>query len=256
MTVTKTVLTVSGIILTLLFLLPIFIYGVLNTGNYMGLLISLSLLFYGIFFCKINSFVKAMFARLYGKIILLTLAAVILFMFIFAVVVSFNMAIKANSKTDSSTTVVVLGCRVRESGPSLMLKSRLNAAYRYLKENPDADCVLSGGQGEDEPMAEGRFMYDWLVEKGIDKNRLYVEDRSTSTEENLEFSKMLIAEKGLEPKITIITNDFHQYRAYRFAREYGIESYACSAKTPFLLFPTYYIREICGVAHMIFIGSD
>lgn len=256
MSALKTTLTVIGTLLLLWFLLPIPLFGVINTGNYIGTAIASAFLCYGLFFEKINCFIALSFKPILGKIILTFLSLILLFMFVFAVVVSVNIAVKANNRPKENTTVVVLGCRVRKNGPSLMLSTRLNAAYNYLSENPDLNCILSGGKGEDEPMSEGQYMYNWLVDKGIDPKRLYVEDRSTSTEENLEFSKKIIEENSLESKITIITNDFHQYRAYRFAAEKGFESYSYSAKTPILLFPTYYIREICGVAHMIFIGTD
>ena len=55
-------------------------------------------------------------------------------------------------------TVLVLGCQVRGTEPSLMLTRRLEAAYQYLTQYPDAVCVVSGGQGDDEDIPEGEAM--------------------------------------------------------------------------------------------------
>lgn len=52
--------------------------------------------------------------------------------------------------------VIVLGAQVRKSGPSTILKYRLDAAAAYLKENPDAVCIVSGAQGSNEPLRKRR----------------------------------------------------------------------------------------------------
>ena len=82
-------------------------------------------------------------------------------------------------------TVVVLGCQVFPDGhPSLMLRGRINAAYDYLSAHPDAVCVASGGMDDSEPITEAQCIRDTLVSMGIDPGRIYMEDRSRSTEEN------------------------------------------------------------------------
>ena len=90
-------------------------------------------------------------------------------------------------------TVVVLGCQVFPDGhPSLMLRGRINAAYDYLSAHPDAVCVASGGMDDSEPITEAQCIRDTLVSMGIDPGRIYMEDRSRSTEENLAFSAEII----------------------------------------------------------------
>ena len=255
MTILSIGLIITGFIILVIFSLPIFILGVLNTGNYIGLLFGTFIISYGIFYKSINKFIVNLWKHKTGMIALSVIALIISFMLCFTIVVTVKMVNRTNVPHNGETTVVVLGCRVREDGASKMLKTRLNAAYTFLTEHPETKCVLSGGKGNDEPVSEAQYMYDWLTEKGIDKDRLYIEDRSTSTEENLKFTRELIKKEGLSEKITLITNEFHQYRAYRFAKESGFDDiYSYSAKTPFTLLPTYYVREVCGVAHMIFIG--
>ena len=248
------VLIAIGIILLFLFTAPTVVFGIFNTGNYIGIILACIFLSYGIYFKKINAFLVFLATKTWGKLTLICFFSILLALLVFAIIITVNIIKKANRKCKQPTTAVVLGCRVRRDGASTMLKTRLNATLEYLNIHPEANCVLSGGQGSDEPMSEGLYMFNWLTERGIDKKRLYIEDKSTSTEENISFSKEIIKQNNLNEKITIITNGFHQYRAYRFAKENGIESYSYSAKTPFLMLPTYYVREICGVAHMIFIG--
>lgn len=154
--------------------------------------------------------------------------------------------------------VVVLGAGLHGSTPSLSLRSRLDAAYTYLQENPDAVCIVSGGQGPGEDMTEAQCMYNELTAMGIAPERIWMEDRSTSTQENLRFSMALIEENtGERPDaINLISNDYHLLRAKMFARDEGVVAYGIPAKTPYIsLFINYFLREIAGVWHHILIGG-
>ncbi len=237
----KNIIIITGVIFLIWFVAPLAIYGILNAGNMLGTVASLLLTLYGIFFKKVNNF-------LYARKLLLVITSVFLALaVIFVIYASVKITGAFNNEPDKETTVVVLGCQVKPYGPSLMLTERLNAAYDYLCKNPELKCVLSGGQGADEPTSEALAMYQWLTDRGIDKNRLFLEDKSTSTEENIRFTKKVIEENNLAPEITIITNEFHQYRARELARKQGIKSFSVSAKTLITFFPTFFLREIGGV---------
>lgn len=145
-------------------------------------------------------------------------------------------------------TVVVLGAQVRGDVPSRSLQMRLNRALAYGEENPWTTFVLSGGQGDGENLSEARCMYEYLVREGMDPSRLVIEENSTSTEENLQFSDVLT---GCAAQRTgILTNSFHVCRALALARRLGYtEVYGVSAHTPPYLFPTFVLREIgCLIA--------
>lgn len=249
----KTILIIVGTILLIFFLIPLYFMGILNAGNGIGITFSALMILYGIFFRQINGKIKKLNQGKAGKIILKVLSVIIAVIIVFVIWATAKMIWTANNAPDKETTVVVLGCQVKPDGPSIMLRERLDAAYEYLNENKDAKCILSGGQGPDEPMSEAQCMYNWLVEKGIDKSRLYIEDKSTSTRENLIFSKQIIEENGLAPAVTIVTNEFHQYRASEIAKSLGIESYSVSGNTLITLLPTYYVRELGGILFEIFI---
>ena len=112
--------------------------------------------------------------------------------------------------------------------PSRILQERLDAADAYLSTHPDASCVLSGGQGADEEISEASCMYAYLREKGIEENRLILEDRSVSTAENMAFSRQIFEARGMGEKAVIITSEFHEYRARMLAEACGFTTYADS----------------------------
>lgn len=126
---------------------------------------------------------------------------------------------KMNEKGEKNLDyVIVLGAQVRGDVPSKALYKRIQKAEEYLKENPGTVAVLSGGKGNGENISEAQAMFDSLVAAGIDEERLLMEDKSTSTVENLKFSGKLT---GKEAKIGIISQNFHIYRALKLAEHQG-----------------------------------
>ncbi len=142
--------------------------------------------------------------------------------------------------------VIVLGAQVRGELPSRALRRRLDRAAEYARENPDTRLILSGGQGPDEGISEAECMRRYLTEKGIEEGRLLLEDKSTSTRENLEFSAQFLDPRTA--RVGVLTNNFHVYRAMMLARSQG---YAHISGIPALadpgMQPHNVLREICGV---------
>lgn len=120
--------------------------------------------------------------------------------------------------------MIVLGCQVKPWGPSILLQDRLNEALGYLEEHPDMIVVVSGGQGEDEPVSEAQAMRDYLVERGVDENRILMEDQSSNTVQNLRYSGQLLRERGYDTaqEILVVSNGFHLTRVRMlFGRVWG-----------------------------------
>ena len=141
-------------------------------------------------------------------------AGIILFLVMEGLIIS-RMHEKGKGNLDY---VIVLGAQVRGDVPSKALYRRIQKAEEYLKENPETAAVLSGGKGNGENISEAQAMYDCLVNAGIEKERLLMEEQSTSTVENLEFSAELT---GKDAKIGIISQNFHIYRALKLAEHQG-----------------------------------
>ncbi len=138
--------------------------------------------------------------------------------------------------------IVVLGCQVRGDYPSRALKERIDTAQAYLEKNPDTIAILSGGQGTGEHLSEAQCMYDWLVRAGIDGERLILEDKSTSTVENLNFSSQYLEKE--KASVGVISNNFHIYRSVAIAKKQGYEN-VCGIAAPSrsILQPHYLVRE-------------
>ncbi|RKI80483.1 YdcF family protein [bacterium 0.1xD8-71] len=155
---------------------------------------------------------------------------------------------------DNLDYIIVLGAQMKPAGPSAVLKFRLDAAYEYLTANEGTVCVVSGGQGSNEPCTEAEGMYRYLVEKGISPERILMEDKSTDTSENIAYSVQLIG--GTDASVGIVTNNFHVFRGVMLARHAGFEN-ACgiSARSNIYFQPNNLVREFFGVMKDLVCGN-
>ena len=238
---------IIGIIGEIWCLLPIFAYRVFNIGNGTGLLVFTVLILIGIFWKRFKALITKLRQKKAGRIITDIAGFFVMLTIVLVIVESICILTGANKKPAGDETVVVLGSQVRAYGPSLMTKARLDAAIIFLNEHPDNKCILSGGQGPDEPFSEAKGMSDYMIQKGIDPDRLYLEDRSRNTRENLKYSKELIESEGLNPNIAIVSNEFHLYRAGIIAKKLGLNYRTIAGKSLPVLFPAYYIRELYAI---------
>lgn len=157
------------------------------------------------------------------------------------------------------SAVIVLGAGVNGETPSLTLRTRIDAAAAYLEEHPNVPVVLSGGQGPGEAITEAECMRRALVRRGVDESRLYPEERSTSTQENLRYSRAILEELGVDParRVAIVTSDFHLCRARLM---WGGDTAAVPAHLPSALYfqcltVNYFIREAFGLAAYFVYGG-
>lgn len=155
---------------------------------------------------------------------------------------------------DNLDYVIVLGAQMKTSGPSVALRYRLDTAIDYLNNNEKTLCIVSGGQGSNEPVSEAEGMRAYMVEKGINESRIIKENKSTNTKQNFDYSMDLVDLKG--KKVGIVTNNFHAYRASKIAEKCGLENVsiiaAGSVKT---YLPNNMFREVLAVVKDFIAGN-
>ena len=239
-------------ILFMLFFLPIFGY-VLNIGNITGMIFCLIMMFFTYGHNTASKLIESMKKSVFGKIVVYTVPII----FIVGVVyVGFltSLIVRADKTPPAeNSTVIVLGCQVRGDHPSLMLWQRINAASDYLKKHPDSVCIVSGGKGDDEQISEAQCMFDHLTAQGISADRIFIEDKSVNTVENIKFSKEIIQKNNLSENTAIVTDTFHEYRASRIVKNAQLNYGSVPAKCSWYLVPTFYVRELIAIT-AVFVG--
>lgn len=153
--------------------------------------------------------------------------------------------------------LIVLGCGLRDDGtPCPLLAGRVDKA-RALDQGfvasgaKPATFVPSGGQGPDEIMSEAQSMGNYLVGKGVSKERIVLEDRSTTTRENMAFSREVIerhaGRDASNLRVAFSTTNYHVFRGYVCAHQAGMAVEGMGAKTRAYFWPNAFLREFAGL---------
>lgn len=140
--------------------------------------------------------------------------------------------------------IIVLGAGLIGARVTPLLAARIDKGIELLAFNPKAMLIMSGGQGPGEDLAEGRAMADYAIDKGVDPERIVVEDRSASTEENLLFSRALMEKET--PRVILVTTAYHVFRALLLARQQGMKCVGFGAKTKWYFTLNALLREFGG----------
>lgn len=152
-------------------------------------------------------------------------------------------------RTGRCSVLVILGAHVEGRKISESLRRRLERAYTYYLDHPDIQMIVSGGKGKGEDISEAEAMRRYLLAKGVPEEKILCEDQSTTTKENLKYSRRYLPDPTGETGI--VTNNFHMYRAVSLAHRLGygkVVPIPCSC--PPVLFGNYMVREFFAVWKM------
>lgn len=250
------VLIALDVLLLIWFASPL-LCGVLHVGMAVAILALLLLLLLLVFWNGCRSLAGRLWAKRLGKAVLSLFGAGLAAGIVACLVFTGQMLSAAyGGPAPESDTVVILGAKVDPSGqPSASLASRLEQGAAYLAAHPDAVCLVTGGQGADEPVSEAKAMGDYLEAKGVDPARILLEDRAADTRENLAYCAALLEERGLSKTVVLVTDGYHQWRAQMLAREAGLTPQPLANATRLDMLPGYWVREWFALAEYLFLGG-
>lgn len=199
-------------------------------------------------------FSKRGFERIPKPVLIIIEIIILAACFLFVAVEGMMVAQSRKRPECEADYLVVLGAKVNGTRPSLILKYRIEKAAWYLERHPHTKVVVSGGKGIDEGISEAEAMKNGLVKLGISEERIYMEDTSTSTKENLEFSKDYL--DTVNHNVIIVTTDFHLLRAVKIAEKAGYQKVeGLAAKSVWYLIPTNYVREFLALVKDKAVGN-
>ncbi len=233
------VFTVYGLILCIM--------SNINAGSVLVTVFGIAALCLGVFYSKVERFSDTRLFRICKILFILCLCAEI-------ALISFIAIYGVLDNVDyNEDAVVVLGAAIRGDKVTLPLKLRLDKAIDYHHKNPDALIVVTGGQGLQESVTEAYAMEKYLVENGVDKDKIIKEEKATSTSENMKFSKELLDDCfGTDYSVAVVTNNFHIFRGTAIAKNAGFQNvtHLHAGLQWYNLVPCY-LRESLAIIKMI-----
>lgn len=143
--------------------------------------------------------------------------------------------------------IIILGSGLIGDKVPPLLKSRLDKGSEIYKKQLEqgnlVKIIVSGGQGPDELVSEASAMKKYLISQNIPDSDILVEDQSTTTFENMLFSKKIIDGRNKKYSCIFVTNNYHVFRASIFARKAKLKANGVDSPTVFYFLHNDLIRE-------------
>lgn len=235
------IILILGIICILYFTFVNLVFGY-TTFSIFYLVIGLIIIFY--YFFRKRLMKIAWLKKIIKPLRALSILGIIIFIVVEGIIIMYP-----KKSVEKSDYVLVLGAGIRGENLTTTLRDRLNAAIKYMDEtNFKGDIIVSGGQGPGESITEAEAMRRYLVKKGINSDKIILENKSTNTFQNFKYTKEKVKDEEksdiVNADVTVITTDFHALRSSIIAKRNGYENIKFySSNTEWYLVPSMYARE-------------
>lgn len=236
----RNILKIVSKILLIIIALLFIVFGILGFRDHLWhlLVIGIMLLFVTLFWNMFkSSSTKGEVSNWWKKTRIIIVGILIIYTIIdFCLIITGMIVARSDLNYIEEKTMIILGTDVKGDQPGSLLKPRLDTAIKYLQKSPNTKVIATGkGRGE---YTEAEVMEKYLINNGIDAERIYKEDKAQSTLENFIFSKEIIKKENLPEKVLTVTNNYHQLRASIYAKDTGIKPDVLSAPTTwYMIFP-------------------
>lgn len=185
----------------------------------------------------------------YGDLLLFVSISVIYLSVSFLIFMIYTLFLQIIPKKKDFDYVIIHGAGLLDGNRvSKLLSERIDKAIEVYRKDPTPPILIpSGGQGTDETVSEAQAMAQYIIEKEIPEDKIIMEDRSTTTYENLLNSKKIIDEREDNKYVALVTSNYHVYRALRYARKVGLKCTGIGSHVAFYYWPSALIREYIAV---------
>lgn len=183
------------------------------------------------------------------KVLLFISLSVVYVSLVFAAFMSYTVLLQLIPRKRDFDYVIIHGSGLlRGREVSKLLADRIDKAIEVYEKDPTPPILIpSGGKGRDEEISEAEAMEKYLTEHGIPKDQIIREDRSTTTRENLVFSKKIIDERDTDPYVALVTSNYHVYRALSLCDDIDLECTGIGAHVARYYWPSALLREFAAI---------
>ena len=130
----------------------------------------------------------------------------------------------------SCDAAIVLGAATADGEVSPVYRERINHGIWLYNQGYVKYLILTGGTGEENEISDAMAARNYAIDMGVPEHLIFIEERSTITEENLQNAKMIMDENGWSSAI-IVSDPLHMKRAMLMAKDFGIDAYSSPTTT-------------------------
>jgi uncharacterized SAM-binding protein YcdF (DUF218 family) len=131
-------------------------------------------------------------------------------------------------------SLLVFGKRLTKHGIDQDYQQRLDKTLSLLQTNSASKLLLVGGTASGQVISEAQAGQDYLVDQGIDRKRLNLEEESRNTLENLQHARTLLSQSNAYP-VALISNRYHLARISTIATSLNLPHRLCACEEQFEL---------------------
>jgi uncharacterized SAM-binding protein YcdF (DUF218 family) len=158
-------------------------------------------------------------------------------LFIFASIIiliisnAFNIYLFSHSdEIINADAAVILGASVWNNRPSPVFKERINHGIWLYKNGYVKYLIFTGGNGKNSLFSESSVARDYAIKNSIPADKIFIEEYSRITFENLIYAKEIIEQNNFN-KIIIVSDPLHMKRAITMAKDINLNVYSSPTKT-------------------------
>lgn len=152
------------------------------------------------------------------------------FILIFSTLIASIYRYGAVSDLQKADTIIVLGAAQWNGNPSQIFQARLDRARELYKQGYAASIIVTGGKTMENINSDSSVGKEYLAQRDISADLIFVEECSRTTLQNLMFAQKIMKARDLRSAI-LISHDFHMARAERMAQDLGITAFPAPVKT-------------------------
>lgn len=132
------------------------------------------------------------------------------------------------NQTRPVDAIVLLGAAQYNGTPSPVLLARLEETLVAYHDGASKWIVVTGGKMPGDQFTEGGASRDYLVEHGVPKDHILVEDVGRNSWDSLQGAATLLRDHNFK-SVLLVSDGFHLFRVKLMMRELGFTAYARAA---------------------------
>ncbi len=165
------------------------------------------------------------------KIILLSVAIIVFLLLLCTVSIAVSIwSYGGIDEKRQADVAIVLGAGTADGEVSPVYRERINHGILLYEDGYVGALILTGGVGDGNESSDAYAAKLYAMEQGVPEDDIFIEEKSTITEENFLYAREIMNQCGFGDAI-VVSDPLHMKRSMLMAEDYGIKAYSSPTET-------------------------